>query len=285
MNARIAPRWLACASLLLVVASTAFARPAHEAAGSRDRWAGARALLQSAQQAQGWRGAYETALQRPRDGGVWLAAMIVQRCAEAERVVTRYLEQVAAYQVGGSTLLDRHRAAHRLDELCTGFAQDAPDAEANVQRLLASPEAKLDPLLALQRRYRDALQRGDAAATDAALADALALGSSLFFERLEAGATPRGRVFEGRLYADDAQRRGALYDAALFLAVCDAWNDCPQQGDYVLLRGCVERALCAQFREDYVPLVLGSAGDARELHALTDRIYDALRRGAVERFR
>lgn len=278
-------QWIACA--LLVSAGAAWPAAPQADASDADRWLAVRALLHEAQVVKGWRPAYEKALQRPRDGGIWLATVIVQRCAEAERVVTRYVAQLASHGASGASLRERQRAAYRLDELCAGFAQESADAETRLQRLLGSPEANLDPLLELQRRYRDALQRRDAGASDAALAEAVALGSSLFFERLEAGSTRDGRVFDGRLYADEPRGLRALYDAALFLAVCDAWNDCPES-DYVLLRGCVERSLCAQFRHDYVPLVMAAtpaAIDTSELHGLTDRMYSALRSGAVERFR
>lgn len=252
-----------------------------------DRWSSVRILLENYQSATRWRTAFEHALQRPQDGGIWLASVIVQRCADAERVVSGYVTQVATLDVSGPALRQRQLAALRLDQLCAGFALDENNAVQRSRLALDSDAARLDPLLDLRRRYREAVARGESAAVDAALRDALSLGSSLFFERLEVGTTERGKVFDGQVYAKDEQRGDTLYDAAMFLAVCDAWRDCPES-EYVLLKGCVELSLCATFRDDYVPMVLAvmvPGKRAVELHALTERMYDALRAGAVERFR
>jgi len=274
--------------LVACVLALAAAAPAHAAdTVADDRWNSVRELLADYQSAARWRSAFEQALARPQDGGIWLASVIVQRCADAERVVSGYVRQVATTDVTGPTLRQRQLAALRLDKLCAGFALDENNAVARSRQALDSEAARLDPLLGLRERYRVAVVRRDQAAIDSALRDAFALGSSLYFERLDVGVTERGKVFDGRLYPAGDRRGNTLYDAALFLAVCDAWRDCPES-EYVLLKGCVELSLCATFREDYAPLVVAATAPGvrnAELHELTERMYAALRAQAVERFR
>ncbi len=280
--------------LAAVVASVAALLPAAPPANSAsvagtDPWSPVRELLASVGTAKRWRAVYETALQRPNDGGIWLATVIVRRCEEAERIVSDHVRQVATMSLPFETLDQRRRAAYRLDELCMGFAAEAPQAGERVQRLLASDAARADPLLALLQRYRDAIAAADDGAADAAFADMLALRSSLFLERARAELTVSGgalpRAFDGEVYAAG----DGVFDGALFLAVCDAWADCTSGSDYVLLRGCVASALCAPSREDYVPLVLQTLPESERhgeaLYKLADRMNVALREGKAERFR
>lgn len=281
---------------MLVAAAAAAAlfgaAPARSAPGATalDRWSPVRELLAGYTGAKRWREVYERALRRPNDGGIWLATVIVQRCEEAEQVVSEHVKQVATMALPHESLDLRRRAAYRLDELCMGFAAEAPQAAEHVQRLLASDAARQDPLLDLTQRYLGAVSAGDAQAADAAFADALALRSSLFLERLRAGAGPVAvRAFDGEAYPADDGARGPVYDGALFLAVCDAWADCTSGSDFVLLRSCVASALCAPSREDYVPLVLATLPEAQRhseaLYKLADRMNAALREGAAQRFR
>ena len=266
------------------------ARSAPSAAASPDRWSPVRELLANYTAAKRWRDVYETALRRPHDGGIWLAMVIVQRCEEAEQVVAEHVKQVATMALPGESLDLRRRAAYRLDELCMGFAAEAPQATERVQRLLESDAARQDPLLGLLQRYAGAVAAGDVQAADAVFADAMALRSSLFLERLRAGSgSVVVRAFDGEAYPADDGARGPVYDGALFLAVCEAWADCTIGSDFVLLKGCVAMALCAPSREDYVPLVLATLPEAdrhgEALYRLADRMNAALRDGAVERFR